>query len=428
MAQTRRRFLSSLAVPGLLAGAAPALHALARVVPFTPPPQADDGAVFAEARKHFLIPEGVAYCNTGTLGASPREVVDALTQGVRRIETELANWPYEQADGEPLTGYQKFEDVRALAAKFVNASAAEIALTQNATMGMNFLANGLDLAVGDEVVSTDQEHGGGISPWRLLAKRRGVVVKELALEPALAQGPDAVVKLFASAMTPKTKVVMFSHITSGLGALLPARELCALARQGGALAIVDGAQAVGQIQVDVRALGCDAYVGSPHKWMMAPKGTGFMFLRREVQDRFWTTLASYQWDNHEDGAFRFMQFGTGSVPVVEGLVAALRFIDRIGMARIERWDAMLTKRLRDGLAKIPAARVASPRDSRLTAAITTFRVDGMKAKALQDALWARKVRVRAQNDTRGVRLSAHMYLSPADIDTILDVTARAGRG
>ena len=397
------------------------------MVPFAPSPQADDATVFAEARKHFLIPAGVAYCNTGTLGASPREVVDALTQGLRRIETELADWPYEQADGEPLTGYQKLEDVRALAAKFVNASVPEIALTQNATMGMNFLANGLDLAAGDEVVSTDQEHGGGISPWRLLAKRRGIVVKELALEAVLAQGPDAVVKLFSSAMTPKTKVVMFSHITSGLGAQLPARELCALARQGGALAIVDGAQAVGQIQVDVRALGCDAYVGSPHKWMMAPKGTGFMFLRKEMQDRFWTTLASYQWDNHEDGAFRFMQFGTGSVPVVEGLVAALRFIDRIGMARIERWDAMLTKRLRDGLAKIPAARVASPLDPRLTAAITTFRVDGVKAKALQDALWARKVRVRAQNDARGVRLSAHMYLSPADIDTILDVTARAAR-
>jgi isopenicillin-N epimerase len=426
MAQTRRRFLSHLAVPGLLVGAAPTLEALARVVPFVPP-QADDTAVFAEARKHFLIPVGIAYCNTGTLGASPREVVDALTQGIRRLETELADWPYEQADGEPLTGYQKLEDVRALAAKFVNASTPEIALTQNATMGMNFLANGLDLAAGDEVVSTDQEHGGGISPWRLLAKRHGIVVKELALEPALAEGPDAVVKLFASAMTPRTKVVMFSHITSGLGALLPARELCALARQGGALAIVDGAQAVGQIQVDVRALGCDAYVGSPHKWMMAPKGTGFMFLRKDVQDRFWTTLASYQWDNHEDGAFRFMQFGTGSVPVVEGLVAALRFIDRIGMARIERWDAMLTKRLRDGLAQIPAARIASPTDPRLAAAITTFRVDGMKAKALQDALWARKVRVRAQNDARGIRLSAHMYLSPADIDTILDVTARSSR-
>jgi isopenicillin-N epimerase len=427
MVNSRRQFLRQLAVPGLAVTAAPVLGALARTAPFTPASQADDATVFAEARHHFLIPAGVAYCNTGTLGASPREVVDALTTGIRRIETELADWPYEQADGEPLTGYQPLLDLRTAVGRFVNASAAEIAINQNATMGMNCLANGLDLAAGDEIVSTDQEHGGGISPWRLLAKRRGIVVKELALEPALAGGPEAIVRLFSSAMTTRTRVVMFSQITSGLGALLPARELCALARDRGALAIVDGAQAVGQIQVDVQALGCDAYVASPHKWMMAPKGTGFMFIRKEVQPRFWTTLASYQWDNQQDGAFRFMQYGTGSVPVVEGLSAVLRFIDRIGMPRIERWDRMLTTRLREGFAKIPAVRVASPADPRLASAITTFRVDGVKAKALQDALWARRVRVRAQNDARGVRLSAHLYVSPADVETVLDVTARLAR-
>jgi isopenicillin-N epimerase len=428
MAHSRRRFISNLAIPGLLVGASPALNALSRLAPFRPDAQADDAAVFAEARTHFLIPAGVAYCNTGTLGASPREVVDALTDGIRRLETDLAAWPYEQADGEPLTGYQRLDGARAAAGRFVNAATSEIALTQNATMGMNFLANGLDLSPGDEVVSTDQEHGGGISPWRLLAKRRGIVVKELALTPALAEGPEAVVRLFGAAMTPRTRVVMFSHITSGFGARLPARELCALARERGALAIVDGAQAVGQIQVDVRALGCDAYVGSPHKWMMAPKGTGFMFLRQDVQKRFWTTLASYQWDNHEDGAFRFMQYGTGSVPVVDGFLAALRFIERVGMERIERWDGMLTRRLRDGLAQIPGARIASPLHPGLTAAITTFRVEGVKAKALQDALWERRVRVRAQADDRGVRLSAHLYVGPADVDTVLDVTSRLGRG
>jgi len=419
---TRRQFLSVLTAPGLLLGIAPGANSSSPAAAFVPDGQADDAAVFAAAREHFLIPAGVAYCNTGTLGASPREVVHALTEGVRRIEGELAAWPYEQADGEPLTGYQQLLKARTALGRFVNAPAAEIALTQNATMGINFLANGLDLAAGDEVVSTDQEHGGGISPWRLLAKRRGIVVNELPLEPAFAGGPDAIVRLFEAAMTPRTKVVMFSHITSGLGALLPTRELCALARDRGALAIVDGAQAVGQVQVDLKALGCDAYVGSPHKWMMAPKGTGFMYLRRDVQDRFWTTLASYQWDNHEDGAFRFMQFGTGSVAVVDGLVAALGFIDKVRMPRIERWDAGLTKRLRDGLASIPKVHIASPADPRLTAAITTFRVDGIKAKALQDALWTKGVRVRAQDDERGVRLSAHLYVSPADVDVVLDVT------
>jgi len=419
----RRAFLGCLTATGLAAGLPLPAEARTPGTVFVPQAAAPDAALFAEARRHFLIPEGVAYGNTGTLGASPREVVDALTQGIERLERDLADWPYEQADGEPLTGYQELREARRAAGSFVQASPDEIALVQNATMGMNFLANGLDLEPGDEVLSTDHEHGGGISPWRLLAKRRGIVVRELPLDAVLDRGPEGIVEQFAQAMTPRTRVLMVSHITSGLGVRLPVSELCALARERGVLSLIDGAQAVGQIQVDVGALGCDAYVGSPHKWMLAPKGTGFLFIRRDRLDRFWTTLASYAFDDHDRGAFRFMQYGTGSVPVVDGLLAALRFIDRIGMARIERWDAMLTARLREGLGRLPRVRLASPADPRLSAAITTFRVEGVKAKALQDALWARRVRVRAQGDERGVRLSAHLYVSPADIDTVLDVVA-----
>lgn len=420
----RRDFLSSVGATGLLAGVAPALEAASRLGAFEPSPADPDEKIFAEARKHFLIPAGIVYCNTGTLGASPIEVVTALAEGNRKLERTLADWPYEKPDGEPLTGYQELRDVRALAGSLINATVDEIAITQNATVAMSMLANGLDLAAGDEVVSTDHEHAGGISGWRLRAKRHGAIVKEVALDPLLAGGPEAIEKAFADAMTPRTKVVMFSHITSGLGILMPAKELCALAHGRGALAIVDGAQAVGQIPVDVQALGADAYVTSPHKWLMAPKGTGILYIKRDVQDRFWTTLASSRWDDREKGAFRFMQYGTGSVPVSEGLVAALKFVSKIGVDRIARWDRMLSTRLRDGLEKIPAARLSSPSDRRLASAITTFRVEGVRAKALQDALWARKIRVRAQGDARGVRLSAHMYVMPADIDAVLGVIRR----
>jgi selenocysteine lyase/cysteine desulfurase len=424
----RRGFLTCLGGTALAAGIADRLvlpvEAATPGSVFTPGPNDADAVVFAEARKHFLIPKGVTYCNTGTLGASPREVVDALANGTRQLETQLADWAHLQADGEPLTGYQPSLALRTAVAAFVNARPDEIAITQNATMGMNFLANGLDLAAGDEVVTTDQEHGGCISPWRLKAKRVGIVVKEVRLDDATPGGPDALVKLYAEAMSPRTKAIMVSHIISGFGTRMPVSELCAIARDRGALALVDGAQAVGQIQVDVKTLGCDAYVASPHKWMMAPKGTGFLYIRRDIQERFWTTLASSHWDDQASGAFRFMQYGTGAVPVHEGLAAALAFIDKIGMARIERWDAMLTKRLRDGLAGIPRARVTSPADPRLTAAITTFKVEGTTARALQEALWKERVRVRPQNDARGVRLSAHLYKSPADVDTVLDVVSR----
>ena len=423
----RRAFLTRLALSGLVLPFATEARARPGLTPLAPKPGASDAEVFEQARGHFLIPPGVAYCNTGTLGASPREVVDALVHGIENIEAKLADWPYFQADGEPLTGYQKLAELRAQMGALINGTVDEIALIQNATMGMNLVANGLDLDPGDEVLSTDQEHGGGIGPWRLKAKRHGIVVKELPLLDAVRRGPDAVVQLFADAMTPRTRVVMFSQITSGLGVLLPTAELCALARKNGALSVVDGAQAIGQIRVDVKRLGCDAYVGSPHKWLMAPKGTGTLYIKRDVQERVWPTLASYAWDDDDAGAFRFMQYGTGSLAVAQGLSAALDFIDAIGMDRIERWDRMLTHRLRDGLAEIPRVRLASPSDRRFASAITTFAVEGVPARDLQNDLWARKVRVRAQGDERGVRLSAHLYVSPADIDTVLEVV-RSYRG
>jgi selenocysteine lyase/cysteine desulfurase len=390
---------------------------------WAPAAGAGDDEVFRAARKEFLFPEDVAYCNTGTLGASPREVVAALAEGIERLERELPEWPYYQSDGEPLTGYQQLREFRAEAGEFINAEADEIALTQNATMGMSFLANGLEMRAGDEVLTTDQEHPGGIGGWRLKAARQGIVVRELPLVEACGRGPEGVTRMFKEAMTGRTRVVMFSHITSALGILMPARELCALARERGALAIVDGAQAVGQIPVDVKALGCDAYVASPHKWLLAPKGTGILYIRREVQERFWNTLASSVMDK-KAGAFRFMQYGTGSLAAVWGLRAALRFINRIGMERIARRDAMLAARLRAGLREIPEARLTSPEDARLGSAITTFAVRGAAGRQLQDALWERKIRVRAMSGDRGVRLSAHFYVSPADIDRALEVVRK----
>ena len=127
--------------------------------------------------------------------------------------------------------------------------------------------------------------------------------------------------------------------------------------------------------------------------------TGVRYIRRDVQPRFWVTLGSGHLDDDATGAFRFMQYGTGSVPVVDGLMAALQFIQAIGIERIERWDLMLAHRLRDGLAQIKQARLLSPADRRLASAIATFAIAGVTGRVLQDALWEKKIRVRAQGQT-----------------------------
>ena len=418
----RRQIIKSAAAT-LLAGAlySEQSHSADEQGVFKPQPGDPDAAVFAAARNQFLFSSDITYGNTGTLGACPRDVMNAYLHGLENLEQGLPDWPYFEADGEPLTGYQEMLSARNRIGAFVNADGRDIALMQNATMGMSCIANGIDLNPGDEIVTTDQEHSGGIGGWRLRAARTGVVVKELPLDDALDGGPQAVVDLFRRAITPNTKVLMASQITSAFGIVLPAEQLCSLAAEHGILSVIDGAQAIGQIPVDLQQLGCDAYVASPHKWLLAPKGTGFLYLRRDQPRRIWGTLAGSHYDDWESGAFRFMQFGTGSVPIVNGLLAALDFIDAIGLQRIVRWDHMLNRRLRDGLESMPAVQITSPADRRFAAAITTFRVDGLSARDLQIALWEKKIRVRAQNDRNGVRFCTHLYVAPDDIDRALDV-------
>ncbi|MEO1204043.1 MAG: aminotransferase class V-fold PLP-dependent enzyme, partial [Pseudomonadota bacterium] len=180
MAIDRRQFLTSGAAGALAVGLLNGEAAVAATPgPLSVDPDEADRAVFARVRERFLFPTDVTYCNTGTLGACPADVMNVYVDGLRSLEAGLPDWPYFQADGEPLTGYQPLEDIRGRVGRFVNADVDEIALTQNATMGMSFIANGLELEAGDEVITTDQEHSGGVGSWRLRAARDGIVVHEL---------------------------------------------------------------------------------------------------------------------------------------------------------------------------------------------------------------------------------------------------------
>src|SRR5262245_11123821 len=177
-------------------------------------PEDSDAAVFAATRNRFLIPKDTVYGNTGTLGASPIDVIDAQIECLRTVERDLPAWAELHPDTPVMTGYGQFPEARAEAGRILNAPVEEVALVQNATIAMSFMADGLDLSAGDEILTTNEEHVGGISSWHLRAKRHGIVVKELPLESATGRGPDGVIQMFADAVTPRTRVIMFSHVTS----------------------------------------------------------------------------------------------------------------------------------------------------------------------------------------------------------------------
>ncbi len=339
----RRHFLFSSAGLPLLSRLDRDPH---RGLPQTPPKDPDE-KYWKELRWHFFIPRGESYCNTATLGSSPKCVVNAINEHLRYVETNLVASKYRGNNPSFLGGYQDEPTLRARVARLMGCTKEEVALTMNSTMGSSFIAMGLELGKGDEVVITDQEHPGGRSAYEVRAKRDGIVIREAKI-PQLPNDPNRIVEAFAAVISDKTKVLAISHVTSALGLMLPAKRIVQLCRERSedCFVVLDGSQALGHIGVDVRDLGCDAYVSSPHKWLLAPKGTGVMFLAKEASHRVWNTIASSTWKNDNDVGRRFSHIGTSNQSLQKGFEAVLDFLERVGMDVIRRRIKLLGDRLR----------------------------------------------------------------------------------
>lgn len=420
---SRRTFLGSAIATVLLGGAKsrPAEAAAPKRGAMPPSVFQDDEAYWRTLRREFTIPADEAFFNTGTMGSSPRVVQDALVDHLRMKDATIAHWDYRAEHPDYFAGYRPELELRTKIAQLVGADPDEIALTQNATFGANYMANGLVLRPGDEVIMTNQEHVGCESPWQLRAKRYGIYIKKVTV-PMPPENPQQLIDLFVTASTPQTKVWAIPHLTSGTAVKFPVAQLCAAARQRNILSVIDGAQCAGHMVLDLHAMGCDAYFSSPHKWLLAPAGSGFMYVRRDLIPDVWATVVSGQWDNYHDGMLRFVQIGTGSLSSLKGYEAAVDFHTRIGKERVAARIMGLADRLRAGLAQIPGARITSPTHPELTSATTIWALAGWQPGQLMDALWDRaKIRCRAMGE--GVRQCCHIYNLPEDVDRTL-ATAR----
>jgi selenocysteine lyase/cysteine desulfurase len=374
----------------------------------------NEEAYWAELRKQFLIPEDEVYLNNGTVGSSPAPVLRAIFDGYNETE-KMA-----QADPEdyPIWGYAAWNEFRDPLAAFIGCNRDELALVRNATEANSYIANGIDLMAGDEVLMTDQEHPGGEHPWNLRAKRYGIVVKKVAL-PKPVKDAAQVLNLVNDAITLRTRVLFFSHITTVTGVVLPAKELCALARTKGLISAVDGAHATGMMRLNLRELGCDLYSSSPHKWLQAPKGSGFLFVRDEMIDRVWNTIATEGWDDPKLRAERFQRIGSSNVPALWGLRAAIQLANQIGMERIERRHRKMADYILGEMTKRGAESWTSP-DAALRCAIATVNVPPIQRMDLENWLWKEhKIRIRGGEPSK-LRLSTPYYLRRRDVDRFLE--------
>lgn len=414
----RRRFLSTAAT-GFAASLAFRGSLLAQLDKTPPLPEhslfeKNEDAYWAEMRKQFLIPADEIYLNNGTVGSSPTPVLRAIFDGYTTTE----KMDQEDPEDYPIWGYAAWNEFRDPLAEFVGCKRDEIALLRNATEANSYIANGIDMKPGDEVLMTDQEHPGGEHPWDLKAKRYGVAVKKITL-PRPVKDAAQVLNLFNDAITPRTRVIFFSHITTATGVVLPAKEICALARSKGILSAVDGAHVPGMMRLNVQEIGCDMYSASPHKWMFATKGTGFLYVRDEAIDRLWNTIATEGWDDTKIRAERFQRIGSSNVPALWGLRASIKLANDIGMERIEKRHRFLADHILAEMVKRGAESWTSP-DAALRCGIVTVNVPPVPRMELEKWLWKEhKIRIRGGEPNK-LRLSTPYYLSKGDIGRFLE--------
>jgi len=356
-----------------------------------------------------LLAPGLAYLQTGSAGPSPKPVVDRTLAAWMELEKN----PVHQ-------GYQiqlpALEQVRDKAAAILRCTHDEIILTRGTIDGMNAVAVGLDLGPGDRVLTTDQEHGGGHNCWKYLARRRGIVLDQVPI-PLGENDAPAIVDRFRKAITPKTRVLSFAHVLYTTGLRMPVSELSALAREHGCLAVVDGAQAPGGIDVDVQALGCHVYATTGSKWMLGPKGTGLLFLREDARERV-------QLIAEQDGrTAQSESTGLTNLPGVMGLGAAIDYVRAIGIGKIETHNLELRNRLFDMLSNVTKVTVVSPPPGPLASPLLTVQPVGAMntLELVERVLEKHQVMLKPLPKLpNGLRFSTHLFNSMQDVERAVE--------
>lgn len=370
----------------------------------------DDAAIAQEAREAGLAP-GLAYLNTGSLGPTPPAVRARMLEVWRMLELNPVVNAY--GAGPALAAANA---VRALAAAFIGCETDELLITNGTTDALNIVAGAVRLAPGEAVLTTDQEHHGGLAGWHYRARRDGVRIDRVPVPPGETDA-GAIVDRFAAMIRPETRIIAISHILFSTGLRMPVAEIAALARARGLLCVIDGAQAIGMIPVDVRAIGCHAYAASGHKWLMGPKGTGLLYVSPDAGDR----IEPMRWELGRD--YVAESSGMGPLPLVAGLGAAIEAAEAEGMAAIERRIIALRDPFWRELSLFPRTTIASPPPGPLARGLVAVRLpDEIEARPLLVRLRERSgivARAIPAEWFNGLRFSTHIFNTEAEIDAAM---------
>ena len=328
---------------------------------------ADEG-FWRKVRNAFNLEPGLVNLRH-VYSPSPRVVIEALEREIERVNgapSHLAGWP--ENGQEP-----RREALRRRAATLLGCDAEELALMRSATEALQTVQLGLDLRAGDEVLTTNEDYFSMSETWQQRVRRDRIICREVSLLGPYPSSEEIVAR-FERAVTPRTRVILFQHLSWLTGHILPVREVCLIARSRGIRTIVDGAHGLGHIPVDVRQLGCDYYGSSGHKWLMGPLGTGFLYVRRELIPELWPLMPSFEQMGRDIRKFEWV--GGQSLAGQVAMADALTFQERLGVDRKAARLRYLKRRWAERLARHSRVRLFTDLNPTRSCGIGSFSVEG----------------------------------------------------
>ncbi len=377
-------------------------------------------STLSAAADQFQIRSDITFLNHGSFGACPRPVFEVYQEWQRRLEAD----PVEFL-GRRLTGL--LDEAREPLAAYVGTQADQIVFVENATFGVNIVAHSLlqQLEPGDEVLATDHEYGASDRTWRFVCGQRQVRYINQPIPLPLTSDEEMLEHLWRG-VTPRTRVIFVSHITSPTALIFPLEKICQRARAAGIITVVDGAHAPGQIPLHLDTLGVDFYVGNCHKWLSAPKGAGLLYARPERQALLKPLIVSWGWESEVPGVSQFQDYfgwiGTKDPASYLSVPAAIAF------QREHDWDTVrlacheLASSARQQITALVGCEPICPDSPQWWGQMCAIPLPDGDASALQQRLrdeWSIEIPVFSWHGRRLIRPSLQGYNGPADVERLL---------
>ncbi len=419
----RRRFLSSVGKGVGLAAISSTMvaslyndlrAATARVAAMPVAEVAKDEDFWFDVQQAFTVTRGITNLNNGGVSPSPRMVTEALVR-----------YQWEQEDATAYTMWQilepQSETIRRGLADLFGCDSEEIAITRNASESLEILLAGMDLKSGDEILTTTQDYPRMLTTLRQRELREGLSLK-LVKVPIPPKDPSEITAAFEKGITPKTKVILIAHMINITGQITPVKAVCELARSKGIEVIVDGAHSFAQFNFTQKELGCDYFGTSLHKWLLAPKGTGLLYVKREKIEKIWPLMAADK--SQATDIRKFEEIGTHSAAPKLAIGEAMLFHNGIGAARKEARLRFLSRYWMNRLKELPKVHFNTSFDDNQSCAIANVNIEGVDPVALGGYLMAKhKIFTTpiVHDEFKGVRITPNVYTTTKELDRFCEV-------